>query len=161
MKHILLALLILSATGLTALEKAPDFRLEELDGNKTIGLEELLEKGYVILSFWATYCSPCKEELPEMNKIHNKHEDITVVAVSTDKARRRSKAARWIKSKKLDFVSLFDPDMEAASLYNVTELPTTYVIAPDGSVIYHHTGYTKGDEEKVEQLILEHQQQQQ
>lgn len=139
---------------LSALEKAVDFKLENMKG-KQVKLSEFLEKGLVVLDFWATWCEPCKKALPKLSKIQDIYKDkITVITVSCDKPRSKDKAKAYIKSKKFNIVNLFDTKKNVQKLYNITNIPRTIIIDPDSTILYDHTGYQHGDEEEIEAEIL-------
>ena len=149
----LIIILIFFIIQLHALDKAPDFKLENMKG-KQVKLSDYLEKGLVILDFWATWCAPCKKELPELSKLQEKYKDkITVLAVSVDKPRSKDKAKAHVKSQKMKFVTLFDSKKDVQKLYNITNIPRTLIIAPDCTILYDHTGYQRGDEKHLEKII--------
>ena len=105
---VLIFILMFFIIQLFTLEKAPDFKLENMKG-KQVKLSDFLEKGLVVLDFWTTWCEPCKKELPELSKIQDKYkEHITVITISCDKPRNKDKAKAYIKSKKFNVVNLFD-----------------------------------------------------
>ena len=146
-------ILILLFIQLSALEKAPDFKLENMEG-KQVKLSDFLEKGLVILDFWATWCEPCKKELTALNVLQEKYGDtITVIAVSVDKARKKNKAKAFIKSRKYRFVSLFDVKSDVKKLYNITNIPRAFVITPESEILFDHMGYKRGDEKHIEEII--------
>ncbi len=150
---ILIIILIVFAVNLSALEKAPDFKLENMEG-KQVKLSGFLEKGLVVLDFWATWCEPCKKELTALNILQEKYGDtITVIAVSVDKARKKNKAKAFIKSRKYKFVTLFDVKSDVKKLYNITNIPRTLVITPDSEILFDHMGYKRGDEKHIEDII--------
>jgi len=151
-KTILIVMIILLTFAISALEKAPDFRLENIKG-KQIRLSEFLEEGLVILDFWATWCVPCKKALTELNRIHEEYDQVNVVTICTDKPRKIDKAKAYIKSNKYKFKTLFDTNKKVTNLYKVTNIPRTFLIAPDGTILYDHLGYNKGDEKHLEEEI--------
>ena len=147
-------ILILIFVQLSALEKAPDFKLENMKG-KQVKLSEFFDKGLVVLDFWATWCEPCKKALSELNRIQDKYkEHITVITISCDKPRSKDKAKAYIKSKKFNVVNLFDTKKNVQKLYNITNIPRTIIIAPDSTILFDHTGYQRGDEEEIEAVIV-------
>ncbi len=150
---ILTTILILIIVQLFALDKAPDFKLENMKG-KQVKLSDFLEKGPVILDFWATWCEPCKKELPALSKIQDMYKDsITVITISCDKPRSKSKAKAYIKAQKLNVVNLFDTKKDVQKLFNVTNIPRTIIVAPDSTIIFDHTGYQRGDEKHIIEAI--------
>jgi len=147
-------ILMLILIQLSALEKAPDFKLENMKG-KQVKLSDYLEKGLVVIDFWATWCEPCKKMLLELNKMQDKFkEHITVITINCDKPRTKDKAKAYIKSKKFSVVNLFDTKKNVRKLYNITNIPRTIVIAPDSTILFEHTGFQRGIEEEIEAEII-------
>ena len=150
---ILIIILIVFVGNLFALDKAQDFKLENMKG-KQVKLSDFLEKGPVIIDFWATWCEPCKKELPALSKIQDMYKDsLTVITISCDKPRSKDKAKSYIKSQKLNVVNLFDTKKDVQKLFNVTNIPRTLIIAPDSTIIFDHTGYQRGNEKHIEEAI--------
>ena len=150
---IITIVLILILNQLFAFDKAQDFKLENMKG-KQVKLSDFLEKGPVIIDFWATWCEPCKKELPTLSKIQDMYKDsLTVITISCDKPRSKDKAKAYIKSQKLNVVNLFDTKKNVQKLFNVTSMPRTIIVAPDSTIIFDHTGYQRGDEKHIIETI--------
>ena len=150
----MIVLILLLGIYLLALEKVPNFTLEDIDGN-TVKFSELLEKGPIILNFWASWCKPCMKELPILNNLKTKYDTlITVVCVSADRPRDFAKARSIIKSQKFSFLTLFDQNREVQKLFNITSIPRIFIISQDGEIIYDHTGYKRGDEKHLEEELI-------
>ena len=135
-------------------EKLPDISVRLLSG-KTTNLYELLEKGPVIIDFWATWCSPCKKLMKHLDKFHKHFNDygLNVLAVSTDTPRSMGKVKSFIRSNKYDFLVGLDPNQQVMKKCKAEIMPTTIILDPDGNVIYRHQGYYPGDEEKILKTI--------
>ncbi|MFC7060330.1 TlpA family protein disulfide reductase [Halobacillus seohaensis] len=120
--------------GLEVGDQAPDFELETLDG-ETIKLSELTGKK-VILNFWATWCPPCKVEMPEMEKFHQEYGDeVEVIAVNaTGTESNRSDVASFIEEEKYTFPIVLDEELKVNNDYQVISIPTTYFIGSDGKI---------------------------
>lgn len=156
---ILLALILAAFISSSALaarinDAAPEFTLQNLEG-KTIRLGEFKGK-VVFLDFWASWCSPCKQELPELNRFINgmKDRDVVVLAVNIDK--RRSHAEDFLAgmgniSKKL--IVLLDTDAKAIVSYGAAAMPTSYIIDRQGIVRHVHFGYNESDPAKWSEEI--------
>ena len=154
MKNIFVAILImLIAMQLVADDKPGEFKLEDIDG-KQVKLSDFQKKGLVILDFWATWCVPCKNALPKINELHEKYDNVNVLAINVDKPRKKTKAISHVKSNRFTFHTLFDPKKIVQRLYNVTNIPRTLIIDQDGKIIYDHTGYQRGDEKHYEEVIV-------
>jgi len=130
---------------------APDFTLRASDG-RNLRLAEL--RGSVVLvNFWATWCAPCRIEMPHLNKLHDKFRDagLALLGVSVDDDPRN--AAGVASKMGLRFPVLFDADKRVVRLYEVATMPTTVFIDRDGRVRSQHRGYRDGDEALHEQRL--------
>jgi len=136
--------------------KAPNFKLINLDG-KYVELNKETGNGPILLSFWATWCKPCLEEMAEYNKIYDQYQDngFTLLAISTDTEKSIAKVKPYIKSKGYNFTVLLDSNNDAARKYYAQQIPYSVLIDKNGNIVYSHLGYMKGDEQKVEKLISE------
>ncbi|HYQ47687.1 MAG TPA: TlpA disulfide reductase family protein [Thermodesulfovibrionales bacterium] len=106
--------------------KAPDFTLKDLQG-RPLSLFALKGK-VVLLNFWATWCPPCKAEMPSMNKLYNdiKARGFEVISISTDNS--LSTIREFLSKNRLDFPVLFDENKSVTRLYHVFSMPTTFLI---------------------------------
>lgn len=138
------------------LRKGPNFKLENLNGDM-VELNTELGSGPVLLSFWATWCKPCLEELAEYKKIYNEFKDqgFKMYAISTDDEKTVAKVKPLVSSKNYNFPVLLDTNSETARLYYAQAMPYSVILDKDGLIIYSHLGYMKGDEIKVRDKISE------
>lgn len=134
--------------------KGPNFKLEDLEGN-TVELSSEIGEGPVLLSFWATWCKPCLEELNEYKKIYGEYKDkgFKMFAISTDDEKTVAKVKPFVKSKNFEFPVLLDTNSDVARLYYAKPVPYSVILDKKGFIIYSHLGYMKGDEVKVKELI--------
>lgn len=118
--------------------QALDFTVESLLGDS----ESLNDyRGKVIfLNFWATWCGPCKAEVGEIDALNEtlKDEDFMVMALSIQEQKKR--VSKFMKSNDIDFPVYLDSDGAVAAMYGVTGIPTTYIIAPDGTIVGRAVG---------------------
>jgi peroxiredoxin len=121
---------------------APDFSATTLDG-RTVSLADFRGQKRVIVSFWASWCGPCRLEMPELAKFykdnHDDSSDFEILAVSIDEDPKD--ASDFVTAQKLAFPVLLDPHQKMANAYEVEGIPTMFVIDKDGKVIYGRAGF--------------------
>ena len=132
----------------------PDLSLKLLDG-KQVRLSALLEEGPLLVSFWATWCAPCKKEMIFLEKFHQKYNEnsFRVLAISTDSPKSMSKVKSYIRAKKHTFLVGIDPNQEIAKKMNALLMPTTLILNKDRKVSWYHQGFIPGDEKEIEAQI--------
>ena len=119
---------------------APDFTLMTMD-NKKVSLKDFKGK-YIFLNFWATWCGPCIDEMPSMERLYQKfktRKNFAMLAVSIDKAGTDA-VKKFMTENKLTFSVLLDRDSEVAGAYGVMGIPSTYLIDTQGFVINRAVG---------------------
>ncbi len=136
------------------IRKGPDFTLENLDGDE-VELNQEIGDGPILLSFWATWCKPCLEELNEYKQIYKEYKDqgFKMFAISTDDENSVAKVKPLVKSKGYSFPVLLDTNSDAVRLYYAQSIPYSVILDKKGMIIYSHLGYMRGDEVKVKQII--------
>ncbi|WNB92805.1 redoxin domain-containing protein [Bacillus sp. NEB1478] len=129
-----------AASGLNPGNHAPDFRLQTLDG-KTIKLSDLKGK-VVLLNFWATWCPPCRAEMPEMVRFYNERssEKIEILAVNLTDSDTVGNVKKFTKDYKLPFPVLLDSAGTVGDIYKTVTIPTTFVIDAKGTIKEKHIG---------------------
>ena len=134
--------------------KAPNFKLVNLEG-KFVELNKETGNGPVLLSFWATWCKPCLEEMVEFNKIYKEYKEkgFKLLAISTDAEKSVAKVKPYIKSKGYGFPVLLDTNNEVARKYYAQQMPYSVLLDKNGNIVYTHLGYMRGDEQKVKSLV--------
>ena len=137
----------LGSSSALAGELAPDFTLRDIDG-KEVKLSTFKGK-VVMVNFWATWCGPCKIEMPHLDKMDREFEDrgFEVISISTDDARAASKVKPLIKRGGYGFTVLLDKDTTVVAQYNPAKtLPYNALIGRDGRIHKVYQGYNPGDE---------------
>ena len=108
---------------------AADFTLEDTEGNK-VTLSDYKGKK-VILNFWATWCNPCKKEMPEMEKIHQKYEDVVILAINLD---TENDIKGFMNEYELTLQALLDTEEKVNDQYEVVSIPTSFFIDEEGII---------------------------
>jgi len=150
---LLLATIAAAPTALAG-QKAPEFTLKDMNG-KTVSLSDYRGK-VVLLTFWATWCTPCKAEMPHLQRMYKnlKSDGLVVVGISIDDAKMSSKIKPTVKSKKLTYPILLDPETDVVSMFNPSKnVPFSVLINRIGEVEKTHAGYKPGDEVELEKEI--------
>ncbi len=139
------------STGITIGKTAPDFELETVEGKKA-KLSDYRGKK-VILNFWASWCPPCKEEMPEFQRIYRENKDkLVVVGVNLQESRENVEA--FIEKIGITFPILFDPNSLVKDMYNVFTQPVTYFIDESGKIVDKKFGPLTSEEinEKIAKM---------
>ncbi|MGO9093439.1 MAG: TlpA disulfide reductase family protein [bacterium] len=120
-------------------KKAPDFSLRDLNGNK-VEMKQLKGK-IILLNFWATWCGPCKEEMPSLEVLHQrfKERDFVLLSISVD-YERLERVQEFINKHHYTFPVLLDPQGETLDLFEVKGVPTTFLIDKTGRMVGKATG---------------------
>ena len=133
--------------------RAPDFALNSNSG-RNLRLSEL--RGEVVLiNFWATWCGPCRQEMPQLGRLYAQYRaaGFTLLGINIDD--NRANAEAMVKKLGVHFPTLFDSDKRVARLYDVDAMPATLLIDRDGRVRYVHRGYRDGYERQYQEQIRE------
>lgn len=143
--------LLLSAAGLAGVragQVAPDFELPDLRDGKKARLSQHRGK-VVILDFWASWCAPCRKEMPELEKLYRDFagRGLRVVAVNIDED--TAAARRFLDDVKVSFAVLHDGEQKVATQYDLPTMPTSFVLGADGKVHAVHAGFRPEDVPKL------------
>ncbi|MGM0445352.1 MAG: TlpA family protein disulfide reductase [Bacillota bacterium] len=128
---------------------APDFTLENLSG-KEISLSDFRGQK-VFLNFWASWCPPCKEEMPDIQKLYKENDDIKVLTVNVQES--KDTAFDYMITNNYSFTTLLDTDGSIGSRYLVRGIPTTVIIDEDGIILSRQSGALSY--ETMEDLVSE------
>jgi len=137
--------------------KAPDFTVQDIDG-KQVKMSDYLGKNPILIDFWATWCNPCKVELPHLDNIYKKYQDqgLIFLAISEDSPRSVSKVKPYVRSKNYAAMVPLDPDGQVLrKFFGENTLPYTILIDREGKIVRTFTGYVPGQEKEIEKLVAE------
>ena len=155
LKKVILILLFLSSMLLAEEYKVvQNFKLKDIKG-KTVELKDALAKGPVLIDFWASWCGPCKEEMPIFNDLYGKYKEkgLSMFLITIDKGGAIQKAKSYVKSKGFDFTVLFDKNKKVFKKFGGNKkVPVTFVLNKKGEIVFKHEG--KGTEKMFEDAII-------
>ncbi|MDQ6627761.1 MAG: TlpA family protein disulfide reductase [Pseudomonadota bacterium] len=132
---------------------APDFTLRTMTGpNLRLGEQ----RGRVVMvNFWATWCGPCREEMPQLNRLYERYKAAGFVLLGVNVDEDSRKAAEVAAKLGVTFPVLLDSDKIVSKLYDLNTMPSTVIIDREGKVRYVHRGYLAGTENDYEKQIRE------
>ena len=130
----------------------PSANVKTLEG-QSLNVQELGKSGKItIISFWATWCKPCVNELTAINEVYGTWKEETgvkLIAISIDDARTMASVAPFINGKGWDFDVYLDPNGDFKRAMNVNMVPHTFLLNGKGEVVDQHTSFAPGDEDKL------------
>jgi cytochrome c biogenesis protein CcmG, thiol:disulfide interchange protein DsbE len=159
MKKLSLLIVLFSfvLTSFTADKKFPAIRIKSLDG-KVVDLQNSFSKNKLtVISYWATWCGPCKKELDAIHDLYPtwKKMGVELVAVTIDDAQQLNKVNGIVAQKGWNYSILSDINKESLQKLNFQNIPQTFVVDKSGNILYSHSGYTPGDEYELEKKLRE------
>lgn len=149
-----LAFIISSFKG--TMSSVPSVDLKTLDG-KTVNIKDYISEDKItVMSFWATWCSPCKRELDAIMEVYPDWQDeydVQLLAITIDDARSLAKVPALVETKGWEYTVLADVKRELQKSLNFQTVPQTFLINKKGEIVYTHSGYSPGDEYELEDEI--------
>lgn len=159
MKKILFPTLFLFSSLIFAqsgVKKIPAVDVKALDG-KSVNTSIINNGGKpIIISFWATWCKPCKKELDNIAENYTdwqKETGVKLIAISIDDARSASKVPTDVKSKGWEYDVYLDSNQDFKRAMNVNNVPHTFLVDGKGEIVWQHNSYAEGDEDKLYELV--------
>ncbi len=151
-----LFLILTFSLSVFAQKSLPNVQIKDLKG-QVISTQQLSETHQpIIISFWATWCKPC---LQEINAIQEHLEDweketnVKFIAISIDDSRSKARVPTFVNSKKWKFDVYIDENGDFQRALNVLNVPHTFILDGNGKIIYQHTSYALGDEEEYIDIV--------
>ena len=132
---------------------AHDFTLKSRSG-ENIKLSELRGE-VVMINFWASWCAPCRQEMPFLEEIYKKYSDLGFTLLAVNVEEDSSKADILLRDIPVTFPVLFDNTNKVTKLYKVVAMPSTIIVDRDGNMRYLHRGYLPGYEEEYKKQVSE------
>ena len=149
-----IALLLITVMSLCSLfaqsTDIPSVTLKDLNG-KDYNINKNCSEKLVIITFWATWCSPCLKELAALDELYadwKAETGVEIIAVSVDDARTAKRVKPVVSGKAWDFTILMDTNQDLKRKMNVGHPPYTFLIY-QGKIVYQHSGYTEGSEKQL------------
>jgi cytochrome c biogenesis protein CcmG, thiol:disulfide interchange protein DsbE len=141
-----------TAVALNIGDKLPPITLPTATANTSLTESKAGIVRYV--DFWASWCGPCKQSFPWMNAMHDKYASrgLEIVAINVDA--RRADAERFLLQLPVKFTVAFDSKGDAAKLFSVSAMPSSYLIDSNGEVMLIHSGFREGDRAALENAII-------
>ncbi|MGH7198714.1 MAG: TlpA disulfide reductase family protein [Candidatus Omnitrophota bacterium] len=151
----------LLASGCTAQNSRPaaggggisTFTLKDL-GDQDVSFDTLLSENKVVLiNFWATWCPPCREEIPDLIKLQEKYKNSGFTVLGVDVGESKAKVSRFAEKMGMNYPIVLDEDMEVARQYGIVGIPTTYLVSSDGRILGRYHAFTRKLAADVEKAL--------
>ena len=146
--------------SVNAQENIPNMTLKTISGKSIESSEVLNSQGFSIISFWATWCIPCINELDAINELYdswNENNSIKVLAISTDDARSKKRVRPMISGKNWAFDVYLDTNQNFKRSLNISGIPHT-IVAYGSKIIHRRIGYSPGEEKDLLKIISNYKQ---
>ena len=132
---------------------APDFTLKSSNG-ENLRLSEY-RGDVVLINFWATWCGPCRQEMPVLSELHDRYRALGFTVLGVNVEADTAKAKKLLKDMPVSFPVVFDSDSVVSKQYDVVAMPSTVLVDRDGNMRYLHKGYKSGLEDVYQQQVRE------
>lgn len=151
-----ISLLVLTVGFIQSGRTIPAVDVKTMDG-KSFNTSKISNDGKpIIISFWATWCKPCKKELDAIAEEYStwqKETGVKLIAISIDDARSSSKVSTDVKSKGWEYEVYLDENQDFKRAMNVNNVPHTFVVNGKGEIVWQHNAYAEGDEDHLLEVV--------
>jgi thiol-disulfide isomerase/thioredoxin len=161
-KKLILSLFVIASFTVSSFSQnrtLPSVKVKNLKGS-LVNIQTIENDGNpIVISFWATWCKPCKKELNTIAEVYEDWQEETgvkLVAISIDDSRSASKVKPYVNSSGWEYEIYLDPNRDLSRSLGVSTVPHTFLLDGKGNIVWEHRGYIEGDEdellEKIEQI---------
>ena len=155
-----LAIALFTSTSFAQNRALPNKEVKTLDGSN-FNITSLENDGNpIVISFWATWCKPCKKELNTIAEVYEDWQDETsvkLVAISIDDTRSMMRVAPYVNASEWEYEVYLDPNSELKRAMGVSTVPHTFLLNGKNEIVWQHKGYVDGDEnellEQIEKIV--------
>jgi len=152
----LLATILISTLSMAQNRTLPSVDVKTLDGG-SINITAIENNGKpIVISFWATWCKPCKKELNTIAEVYEDWQDETgvkLVAISIDNSRSMAKVAPYVNASDWDYEVYIDPNGDLKRAMGISTVPHTFLLNSTKEIVWQHKGYVDGDEDELLEQI--------
>jgi thiol-disulfide isomerase/thioredoxin len=155
MKQFLTILFLLAVPAIPALtQQLPEFSIKDIDNNFQ-SFDDLKGDKLTLFDFWATWCKPCRNAIPQLNAIYKEYQEqgLEIVGVNCDGPRSQAKVMPTVRSMDIQYPVLLDINADLMNELNLVNFPTLIAVSPKGRVVYVHEGFALGDEVEIKKAI--------
>lgn len=151
-----LFILMIKVTTVSAQDQLPQASIKTIDGQNVEFQDIVKEDKITIISFWATWCAPCKKELDaiaDLYEIWQEQYNVELIAISVDDARAAAKVNPMVAEKGWPFRVYIDTNQSLMRSLHFQTVPYTILVDQSGKIVYNHSGYLPGDELDLEEKV--------
>lgn len=135
----------------------PSVEVKTLDG-KSVNIQDYTKEGKItVISFWATWCKPCQQELDNISELYPEWKekyDVQFLAITIDTQRALAKVGPLVESKGWEYTILSDANQQLKNALNFQAIPQTFLANQNGEIVFEHSGYVPGNEFELEEKIV-------
>lgn len=156
---LLLSLLTASLCAAQNVRTIPSADLKGMDGKNYNSSDFQNDGNPIVISFWATWCAPCKRELSAIAEVYDDWQEETgvkLIAISIDDARSKSRVLPYVNGSAWDYEVYLDENQDFKRLMGVNNVPHTFLVDGNGHIVWQHNNYADGDEIELYKMITQH-----